>query len=85
MIVFRKSCPKPMTRVHYYFKNDPEAQCVKPSPPECKPVWYFPYKRPLITYCSTALTIVGSDLKRISADFTYPIPERNYKYQSVSG
>ncbi|XP_070524739.1 uncharacterized protein [Cardiocondyla obscurior] len=69
---------KPKMCVKYDRRYDPDSWYVKPSPDECKPVWTFPSKRPLITYCSTAIILKFSDkrvvesaLKHVDSGYSY--------------
>lgn len=70
--------------VRYDCRNDPEAWYVRPSPHECKPVWTFAEKRPLITYCSTADIVTVSNVSRIRPDLAAPIPGRGFLIQKVN-
>lgn len=72
-----------MTCVKYDPRYDPDAWYVKPSPDECKPAWTFAIKRPLITYCSTAIIIKTSNLREIRSELTDSIPGRSYVQQGV--
>ncbi|XP_043260706.1 uncharacterized protein LOC143343616 [Colletes latitarsis] len=74
---------KPLMCVKYDCRNDPEAWYVKPSPEECKPIWTFPIKRPLITYSSTAEILLTSNLNSIGSDLLYVIPGRSYALQGT--
>ncbi|XP_076168567.1 uncharacterized protein LOC143147309 isoform X2 [Ptiloglossa arizonensis] len=62
---------------------DPETWYVKPSPEECKPIWTFPIKRPLITYTSTAEILLTSNLNSIGTDLFHIIPGRSYALQGT--
>ncbi|XP_031846268.1 uncharacterized protein LOC116432912 [Nomia melanderi] len=75
---------KPMMRVKYDRRYDPEAWSIKPSPEECKPAWSIPEKRPLITYSSTAEILLTSSLNSIGTDLLYVIPGRSYVLQGTN-
>ncbi|CAL7943905.1 unnamed protein product [Xylocopa violacea] len=74
---------KPMFCVKYNRAYDPEAWCTKPSPDECKPLWTFPMRRPLITFSSTATILLTSNINSVAPDLAYPIPGRSYVLQGT--
>lgn len=69
--------------VIYDRRYDPDAWYVKPSSDECKPVWMFPVKRPLITYSSTATIMKVSDKNSVGSELVHVIPGRSYVLQGV--
>lgn len=72
-----------MMCVKYDPRYDPEAWYVKPSPDECKPVWTFPMKRPLITYCSTATIMKVSNIRNVESELIHVNPGRSFVQQGV--
>lgn len=83
MIWFIRKSSKPERRFIYNRANDCNAWPVGPSPHECKPVWTFPEKRPLITFSQTAETVIVSSLNQVRKDMANPIPGRVYVYDKV--
>ncbi|XP_020298090.1 uncharacterized protein LOC109862444 [Pseudomyrmex gracilis] len=75
---------KSTMNVIYDRRYDPDAWYVKPSSDECKPVWMFPVKRPLITYSSTATIMKVSDKNSVGSELVHVIPGRSYVLQGTS-